>query len=100
MMKVLKRCVTFVFEILNSWKKINIIYLQSDTINPFDDSNGEILNGLLDASALLDQTDDPQLELTDLQRQVVYLQVFARYIFSLLPFYMRYSNKHIQSFGK
>lgn len=55
-----------------------IFLFQSDTLNPFDDSNGEILKGLLESSALLDQTDDPQLELTDLQRQVVYLQVFAR----------------------
>ncbi|KAL5291298.1 hypothetical protein ACFFRR_010605 [Megaselia abdita] len=47
---------------------------RSDTLNPFDDVNGDILNGLLESSALLDQTDDPQLELTDLQRQVVYLQ--------------------------
>lgn len=63
--------------------------LQTETLNPFENDNGQLFascgldSKLLDdidlASLTTSTTDDPMHELADLRRQVVYLQVFARY---------------------
>lgn len=64
--------------------------LQTETLNPFENDNGQLFTSCGLDSKLLDDidlasltsstTDDPVQELSDLRRQVVYLQVFARYL--------------------
>lgn len=63
---------------------------QTETLNPFENDNVQLfaacgldskqLNDIDLASLTSSTTEDPLQELTDLRRQVVYLQVFARFL--------------------
>jgi len=67
-----------------------ITYPQTETLNPFENDNVQLfaacgldskqLNDIDLASLTSSTTEDPLQELSDLRRQVVYLQVFARFL--------------------
>lgn len=93
------------FFLLNSiilfWNEI--LHFQTDTLNPFEINgqffgSGELNNDIYienkDLYNYSKAQDDAKQELLDLRRQVVYLQVFARFpVFIILWFYWKKTKK-------